>query len=97
MQFIPYCPSCGAIRPIGANHASCGRCARAGHVSKIVEDEADRLRRIALWREFYAKHGYTAKEIKAIPFFQRLLNVPLTAIVVDPAAPEGDKQKDLYD
>lgn len=81
MKFRPYCTHCGCVLPEGINTTCCRPCAKKGHNYNLVMDEGDRQRRIKLWSDFHAKMGYTPAEVKNIPSFQRLLNVPAEAIL----------------
>lgn len=79
-QFKPYCACCGQVRPEELTNVwTCTPCAKRGHGYRLVSDETDRQYRIRLWQEYYDKNSFTATEVKRIPFFQRLLNVPVVA------------------
>jgi len=81
--FRPYCSVCGNARPDGMeDRAICGPCAKKGHYYRLVMNEQDRLDRISLWRNFYKENGYTPAQIKSIDWFQRLLKVPDSALLV---------------
>jgi hypothetical protein len=83
MTFKPYCPQCGRVKPDDVTATNCIPCGNSGHGYRLVANEKDRQDRIAHWKMYYDKNGFTEAERKAIPSWKHLNNVPKAALVED--------------
>ena len=71
----PFCPTCGAVRPVDNTSTWCVPCLNRGHTYRLCQSVEDARRRVAIWKKYYRQHAFTKKEIAGIPHFQRLLKV----------------------